>query len=374
METLLRAESNNLPRAGGDAEIHEGIAADRGRAAPGPAALPGQVAGTFAIAGAPLRVSLAGGGSDLPEYWGFPGRTGRTGRVVSFAIGEYIWVTISRRWEKEMVVSYREMEIVENAGAVRHPLVREALFAYGLPKTHLEVHLVATLPGRGTGLGSSSALAVALVEACLCFMGRQLYGEFSDWRCLAKQAFLLERAAGVKVGLQDHCAAACGGLNMFWFERNEFGGIPIAPPPGLTDFLMLFRVAERETPAEAILAEQASAIENDRCMAELLDFVSWSAIEMCAALRAADYGEMGRLLHEGWRRKGKFSRLVVSEPVKIAYQAARQAGALGGKICGAGGGGFLLLCAEPEKQEAVRFAMAQLGHPELRFNLEPWRK
>ncbi len=172
---------------------------------------------TLAVGAAPLRISLAGGGSDLPEYFL---QQGKMGSGVSFAIDKYVWVTISHRFDKEILVSYRQTEIAESVDNIQHTLVRKALQQYDMPQDHLEIHLIANLPGRGTGLGSSAALTVALIQACRQWQGLPKL----SWFEMAQEAYRLERAdGGPQVGLQDHAAAAKQGANRFVFGPCRYG-------------------------------------------------------------------------------------------------------------------------------------------------------
>lgn len=304
----------------------------------------------------------------MPEYWQQPGRFGR---VLNFAIDSYVWVTLSWRFESEVLVSYREVEIAENIAAIKHPLVRKALMKYGLPENHIEVHLVANLPGKGTGLGSSSALAVALVMACREWQGRPPL----HWQEKAEEAWQLERAEnGPKVGLQDHVAAAKGGLNLFtfhpWRARNidYWHSYDTENIGGLMERLLLFSVGERSGDGERIMAEMSEKLTGGDGLA-YYDQVSLQALDMGNAIARREWWRVGEILHEGWEAKKHFSPQITTPAIDRIYADARQIGATGGKLCGAGGGGFLLLYAEPEYQPALRFALAQSGCRELRFRM-----
>lgn len=278
-------------------------------------------------------------------------------------------MTLSRRFEPEVLVSYREMEVAECAADVSHPLVRKALLRYGMPNRHLEVHLVANLPGRGTGLGSSSALAVALVKAC-----REWNGEPPlSWLMLAEEAYDLERSDdGPLVGIQDHIAASkqdanivelrsTQGRSWYWtpLSQNRMGE--------LLDRLLLFAVQDRANSSAQIMADMTQRMSEPGDEIAALDVAANQALAMHHAIESGEWERVGYWLDQGWQTKRCFSPMIATERVDALYGMCREAGATGGKLCGAGGGGFLLLCCEPEDKSNVREVMAAAGCREMQI-------
>lgn len=314
---------------------------------------------TIQITRVPLRVSLAGGGCDFPEYYTMPGKMCR---IFSLPIDKYIWITLSERFDSEVFVGYRATEIAQTIHDIKHPLVRTIFEAYHMPETHLEVHLIANLSGNGTGLGSSSALAVGLVQACRRWQG---HSELA-WQELAKQAWAFERASGAKVGIQDHLPAASY-LNYFEIDHTNLllgEAIPAAYMQELIDNLLLFHIENRTIDGKVIL-RHISEEPNEAVM----DALSKQAESMRQVVNRKTWDEVGGILHEGWLLKKKLHKRISNDTIDEAYAEAIRAGALGGKLCGAGGGGFLLLYATPGAQEAVRKAMKGRGYRELTWSI-----
>ncbi len=276
-------------------------------------------------------------------------------------------MTLSRRFQPEVLVAYREIEEVRSLDVLQHALVRKALLRYKLPQEHLEVHLIASVPGTGTGLGSSSALAVALVKAC-----REWQGEPPlSWLDLASEAYELERAdGGPLVGLQDAIAAAKGDANLVQLrevKRRSWYWEPLSPDrmAALVERLLLFAAQDRACSAGDIMADMAARMTSESDELAALDLASNQALAMAHAIEEGDWARVGHWLDQGWQTKRRFSPLIATERIDALYDLCRQAGALGGKLCGAGGGGFLLLCCEPEHQAAVREVMGAAGCAEL---------
>lgn len=317
------------------------------------------------IARAPLRISLAGGGTDLPEYFTKPGRVGS---FVSFAIDSYVWVTLSRRFEPEVVVSYREVEVASGVEEIKHDLVRKALLHYGLPKTHMEVHIIANLPGKGTGLGSSSALAVALVKAC-----RRWNKETPiTWKQQAELAFHLERSdGGPFVGLQDHIAASHGSayaINLTGIESRSWNQERLHDDTitELLDRLALFHIQERQHSSAEIMEDMTLRLQSEsEDNLRWLDMAEKQARAMANAVMCHNWERVGTLLHSAWMTKKGFSPLISTPNINALYDECMAAGAWGGKLCGAGGGGFLLVCAPPDRLDAIRRMMDNHGCTEM---------
>lgn len=302
------------------------------------------------ISRTPLRVSFVGGGTDLPDFAEEHG-----GAVVSTAIDKWIDVVVRARFEGDVRVSYSRTEVVEQSSDLEHELVREALRVSGLPRA-LEVITLADVPSRGTGMGSSSTLLVGLLNALYAFQG--VYRPPLELAELAARIEIDD--LGKPIGRQDHYAAAAGGLNLIEFVRG--GGTrvePIVAPPGtiqqLHRSLILFYTG-RQRSASGVLANQREAIRDGRAtqaLGEMRDL----AYAFRDALGAGDLATAGELLHANWELKRKLAPDVSDEAIDGWYAAAREAGAAGGKLLGAGAGGFLLIFADPERQPAVRAAL-----------------
>jgi D-glycero-alpha-D-manno-heptose-7-phosphate kinase len=306
------------------------------------------------ISRTPLRISFVGGGTDLPDFYEQHG-----GAVVSTTIDKWIHVIVARRFEGDVRVSYSKTEIVARASEVQHELVREAMRATGIPRG-IDIMTLADVPSQGTGLGSSSTVTVGLLNALFAFQG-----VYKSPEALAKEAARIEiEVLGKPIGYQDQYAAAVGGLNLIEFLPRG-GGVrvePIVHQPGtLKRFhrcLMLFYTG-RQRAASAVLEEQSSAIRNGTAT-EALTQMRDLAYVLRDRLGAGDVDGVGRLLHENWELKRTLVDSISSREVDRWYGAGREAGAIGGKILGAGAGGFLLLFAPPERQEAVRRAVSDL--------------
>lgn len=308
---------------------------------------------------APLRVSFLGGGTDFPEFY-----AADTGHVLSCTIDKSVFVVLKGRFDARIRVGYTRTELVDDVGDVRHDLVREALRLTGVVRG-IELSTMADIPSRGSGLGSSAAVTVGLLHALW-----QHRGELPSREQLAAGATEIERVRlGRPIGVQDQYASAYGGLRFMTFDA---GGVRVEPavPEGsavarrLGERLMLFFTGTTRRSA-TVLTEQRANIEDRR---PLLRELAALAVEGRRALLSGEPDALGELLHAGWERKRRLASGVTNEAIDGLYGAARRAGAVGGKIAGAGGGGFLLLYCPPERQAAVRAALH--GLVELEFHLE----
>lgn len=313
------------------------------------------------ISRTPLRISFAGGGTDLLDFCDQHG-----GAVVSTTIDKWVHVIVATRFERDIRVSYSETEIVDTARDVRHELVREALKVTGLPRG-LEVVTLADVPSRGTGLGSSSAVTVGLLNALYAYQG--IYKSSFD---LAEEAARIEiDVLGKPIGRQDHYAAAYGGFNLIEFLPRG-GGTRVEPLvcPNRTlerlHRLLLLFYTGRQRPADLVLLGQRRAIQDGRAN-EALGAMRDLAYELRDRLTAGDVSEVGQILHRNWELKRVLAPGITTDEVDELYQRARDAGAVGGKILGAGGGGFLLTVVPTERHAAVRAALGPLREVPIRF-------
>jgi D-glycero-alpha-D-manno-heptose-7-phosphate kinase len=299
------------------------------------------------ISRTPLRISFVGGGTDLPDFADQHG-----GAVVSTAIDKWIHVIVAGRFEGDVRVSYSQTEIVPTARDVEHELVREALRLTGTPRG-IDVVTLADVPSRGTGLGSSSAVMVGLLNALYAYQGR-----YRSATQLADEASRVEiEDLGKPIGRQDQYAAAVGGFNLIEFVRG--GGVrtePIIAPRGTLErlhrsLLLFFTGVQRS--ADDVLDDQRSRIRSGSTTDSLLAMRDL-AYELRDALAAGEVDAVGDLLHRNWELKRSLAEGVTSDLIDGAYARAREAGATGGKLLGAGAGGFLLFFVPPERQDAVR--------------------
>ncbi len=308
----------------------------------------------------PLRVSLFGGGTDFDAYYREEG-----GCVLTTAIDKYIFVTIKRRFDRLLRIGYTRTEMVESVDEVQHELIREAMRLTGI-REGVEITTMADIPAAGSGLGSSSAVTVGALHAMYTYRGELVPAER-----LAREACRIEiEMLGKPIGVQDQYIAALGGLRFMEFktdgsvttERVELSG---ETQRRLSESLLLFFTGVTRQ-SEAILAEQRSNIRERR---PILRQIKQLAMQARAELQAGRLDDIGRLLHEGWELKKRMASTISNGNVDDLYEVARRAGALGGKLTGAGGGGFMILACPRERHDDLRAALKHL--PELSFGLEP---
>lgn len=307
----------------------------------------------------PLRVSFFGGGTDFPGFFRAEG-----GCVLSSAINKYIFVTIKERYDDHLRVGYTRTEIVEHLDDLQHELIREALRKTGLERG-VEIVTMGDLPA-GSGLGSSSTVTVGALHAAYAHQRQEIPQER-----LAQEACDIEvNILNKPIGFQDQYIAAYGGLRLIEFQRNgqvmsNVVNIEAAVQQRLSENLMLFFTGVTRK-AETILAQQNENIPNRLPVLRRIKELAYSARD---ALCRGEVDAIGHLLHEGWHLKKQLAAGISTGSIEAFYQAAYAAGAYGGKVTGAGGGGFLLLYCPAEKRPAVRRALADLR--ELPFRLEP---
>jgi D-glycero-alpha-D-manno-heptose-7-phosphate kinase len=313
---------------------------------------------------APFRVSFAGGGSDIASFY-----RKRRGAVLSCAIAKYSFIVVHPYFNANKYhLKYTNTELVEDLNEVKHPILREALRMQAIGPG-IEIVSVADIPA-GTGLGSSSSFSVALINA--------LYAHrrtFVPKDTLASEACTLEIVRlGEPIGKQDQYAAAYGGLNLIEFERH--GGVTVQPvllaPATMSELesnLMLFYTGIQRD-AREVLSHQVIALESEKSMISRMERMVDLAYEMRDLLVGGDLHAFGFALHRGWELKRSLSNQISTSTIDDLYVRARNAGALGGKLAGAGGGGFLVLYCPKEAQARVRSALTNLQSIEFRFD---WR-
>lgn len=307
----------------------------------------------------PLRISFFGGGTDLRAYY-----EREPGWVLSSTIDKYIFVVIKERFDDKIRVGYTRTELVDDIDELEHELVRECLRRTGITR-RVEVSTMADIPSEGSGLGSSSTVTVGLLNAMYTYLGTP-----KDQATLAREACEIEIDVLHKpIGKQDQYIAAFGGQRFIRFcpdEQVEVETVAIDPQLArrLNQNLMLFytNVARK---AESVLSEQRqNTADRMDVLREMRDMAVYGRQYLCEG-RLDDFG---RMLHEAWLLKKQLASKISSSVIDELYATALDAGALGGKIAGAGGGGFLMLYCPRERQDAVRSALCDL--PELPFHLE----
>ncbi|ABY36928.1 MAG TPA: GHMP kinase [Chloroflexus aurantiacus] len=313
------------------------------------------------ISRTPLRVSFVGGGSDLPAFYRH-----EPGAVVSTAINKYIYITVNEKFDHQIRASYSITEIVERVDDLKHQLIREALRLVG--RMHaIEITSISDIPSQGTGLGSSSTYTVGLLNALYAFIGR-----FAGAERLAREACFIEiDRCGSPIGKQDQYIAAYGGFQFIQFNPDETVFVdPIicrADTKQLLQqrLLMMYTGATRS--ASDVLREQSANTERDETRRQHVRRMVALAHDLRVALHNDDLDAFGEILHEGWMRKRELASGISSSQIDLWYERARAAGAIGGKILGAGGGGFLLLYAPEERHETIKAALPELRHVPIRF-------
>lgn len=308
----------------------------------------------------PLRVSFFGGGTDFPSYYCSEG-----GAVLSSAINKYIFITIKERFDCKLRIGYTRTEMVDTVPEIQHELIREALLKTGI-KEGVEITTMGDIPAAGSGLGSSSTVTVGSLHAMYTYLGEIVPAEQ-----LAREACEIELQRLHKpIGVQDQYIAAFGGLRFIEFDpdgtvRSERINLDYWSRRELNESLLLFFTGITRQ-AGSILDEQKRNI-NDRL--SILQEMKKMAYLARNELKAGNLDIIGELLHKSWELKKQLASGISNGMIDELYQQALKAGALGGKITGAGGGGFLLLYVPYHKRESVRSVMGSLQ--ELPIQLEP---
>jgi len=315
------------------------------------------------IVRSPLRITLGGGGTDLPSYY----RT-HEGALVTAAIDKYVYVTVLRPFEEGIYLKYSEIEKVKQVNEVKHPIIRECLKLLNLKSPQIEISALADIPS-GTGLGSSGSFTTALLKALFAHRRTHISPqELAELACDVEINKLQE-----PIGKQDQYAAAYGGITCFNFHRDdrvslEPLGLSMDTLHALEDHLLLFFTGYARS-ASAILSDQDSRTkESSSEMLDNLHYVKELGRRSRLALELGDLKTFGSLMHEHWLHKKLRSKGMSNQKIDHWYDLARDAGAVGGKVVGAGGGGFLLLLAEDKSR--LRSSLKAEGLEELRFRFD----
>jgi D-glycero-alpha-D-manno-heptose-7-phosphate kinase len=315
------------------------------------------------ITRSPLRISLGGGGTDLPSYYEKFG-----GFLIAAAIDRYVYVTINRPFGAGIRLKYSDIENVDTVDEVRHPILREALRMMNLRTPQIEITTLAEIPS-GTGLGSSGSFTTALVKALYAHRRRLLHSsEVARLACEIEIERLHE-----PVGKQDQYIAAYGGVTCFDFHPD--GSVAARPLTlamdtmfELEDNLLLFFTGFSRSAGSLLQDQKARSEAHDAEMIENLHYVKDLGYRSQAALETGRCAEFGELMHEHWEHKKRRSRGMSNPKIDEWYELGRRNGAIGGKLVGAGGGGFLLFYAEDRK--TLRRAMTDAGLEEVRFRFD----
>lgn len=310
----------------------------------------------------PLRISFTGGGTDLPSFY----RRFGGGAVMSAAIDRYIHVLVNDKFDRSIRVAYSRTENVDELNDLQHELVREAMRLTGVTDS-LEVHTVADIPSEGTGLGSSSTLTVGLLNALYAHRG-----VLKDPSELAREACRIEiDILHGTLGKQDQYIAALGGLQYLEFHADDTvrsTPVPLsaADRTALESHLSLFYTGITRKAQGILKSQDARTDENRPGLLRLREM----AAEARDAILARNWPRLGALLDEGWQIKRSFSAGITTREIDTFYDRAKAAGAFGGKITGAGGGGFLLVVHPPERSREIAQALSPMARLAVRINAE----
>ncbi len=314
------------------------------------------------ISRTPLRISFVGGGSDLPAFY-----HQEPGAVVSTAIDKYIYITVNPKFDQKIRASYSRTEIVDSVDNLQHELIREALKLLGIDGA-IEITSISDIPSRGTGLGSSSTYTVGLLNALYAHTNHLAGAER-----LAREACQIEiERCDKPIGKQDQYIAAYGGLQFIRFNPDESVFVdPIICAPETREqlqagLLMLYTGLVRS--ADDILEEQSHNTQTNAEKQVSLRRMVGYARQVQEALSRNDLDGFGEVLHANWLEKRRLASGISKPCIDEWYRQARAHGAIGGKILGAGGGGFLLLYAPPERHEEVCKALPELRSVDFRFS------
>src|SRR5258706_10259433 len=313
------------------------------------------------ISRTPLRMSFVGGGSDLPAYYRRFG-----GAVVSTAINKFVYITVNEKFDHRTRVSYSKTEEANSVGQIKHPLVREAMKLLDL-KGGLEITSVGDIPSKGSGLGSSSSFTVGLLHALHAYSGR-----YASAEQLAAEACQIEiERCGEPIGKQDQFAAAFGGFNFIEFNPDESGFVePIlcqrSTLQRLQENILVFYTGITRS-ASGILKDQQAGVASEAEKQKMLGGMVALARELKAALQKNNLDAFGEIIHANWELKKGLARAISTSVIDDWYNKARKHGAVGGKLLGAGTGGFLMFYAPRERHEAIARALSNLRQIDLRF-------
>ena len=315
------------------------------------------------ITRSPLRISFGGGGTDLPSYYGK-----HSGFLIAAAIDKYVYITLHQTFVPELIIKYSKLERIHSVAEVEHPIIREALQMTGIEATALEITSMADIPA-GTGLGSSGSFTTALLKAFHAHKKNLVHPAE-----LAKQACEIElNRLREPIGKQDQYIAAFGGITCFKF--NTDGSVEAWPLKiseetlfNLEDNLLLFFTGYSRSAATILKEQDDRSKRSDKEMIDNLHFIKELGRQSQTALEAGDLHEFARLMDVHWQRKKERSSQMSNHQINEWYDCAMTNGARGGKLIGAGGGGFLMFYADDKTR--LRHALRSKGLTEVRFRFD----
>jgi D-glycero-alpha-D-manno-heptose-7-phosphate kinase len=315
------------------------------------------------ITRSPLRISLGGGGTDLSSYY-----RNHTGFVIAAAIDKYVYITLHETFAQEVIVKYSKMEVVQSASEIKHPIVREALNLVGVDTPHIEITSMSDIPA-GTGLGSSGSFTTALLRALHSLKKNHISREeLAEQACNIEIDLLKE-----PIGKQDQYIASFGGITCFQFlpdDRVEVSPLKLEPETlhNLEDNLMLFFTGFTRSASDILKDQDTRSRQNDAEMIENLHVVKQLGCETKCALERGDLRRFAEIMHIHWEHKKRRSKGMSNGEIDDYYELARRNGALGGKLIGAGGGGFLMFYTEDKTR--LRRVMCGAGLREVRVRFD----
>ena len=310
----------------------------------------------------PLRISIGGGGTDLPAYYERFGSF-----FVSAAINKYIYIAFHKTFQKGFFLKYSQFEMVDAASEIRHPIMREAFQLHQMDPS-LEMMSMADIPA-GTGLGSSGAFSVGLLKTIYAYKREHVSpGALAEEACHIEINLLKE-----PVGKQDQYIAAHGGISCF--EINQKGDVTVSPlrisNPTLHDLednLMMFFTGFSRSASQVLDQQKKGIQQDDKRFVDNLHFIKSTGVEIKKVLESGDCLQFGKLMHEHWLHKNKQSSAISNTKINDWYEHGIRNGAVGGKLIGAGGGGFLMFYADDRIK--LRAAMEKAGLQEVRFSFD----
>src|SRR4051812_28689714 len=315
------------------------------------------------IARSPLRISLGGGGTDLPSYY-----EQHTGFLIAAAIDKYVYITLHETFVPDLIVKYSKLERVAKAAELEHPIIREAFALLGLEGRSMELTSMADIPA-GTGLGSSGSFTTALLKALNSYKKNLVHpAELAEQACDIELNRLHE-----PIGKQDQYIAAYGGITCFKFHPG--GKVEAWPAKiseethyNLEDNLLLFFTGYSRSASKLLKDQDQKSKEGDKAMMENLHFVKDLGLKSLQALESGNLDQFAGYMDLHWQRKKERSGGMTNPEIDEWYTFARTNGALGGKLIGAGGGGFLMFYADDKLK--LRHAMRKKGLKEVRFKFD----
>lgn len=315
------------------------------------------------ITRSPMRITLGGGGTDLPSYY-----RRHTGFLISAAIDKYVYITIHRRFKEDLFLKYSKYESVANVDDIEHPIFRECFKMLGFDGRYTEISSLADIPA-GTGLGSSGSFTTALLKALYCFNNQ-----------IVSSRFLAEKACEVEldrlkepIGKQDQYIAAFGGITTFEFlpdDRVNVTPLNISKEIlyNLEDGLILFFTSYSRSASSILKEQDDKSKESDDEMTQNLHFIKELGKQSQQALKSGDLKKFGELLHVHWEHKKRRAAAMSNQQINEWYDLAMKNGAIGGKLIGAGGGGFLMFYTNDKMK--LRHTLLKLGLQEVRFKFD----